>query len=180
MDPLTDHTINQPSKQTHSPTCIRFMQRPSSFVVEPTIYREHEIRVPLLPLLTADPQLLKTAPAATPMYPRLIAHDGQRPYTVSSAMVYSTLAAISTATLALVAVLGGAAAAFDDDRVRRERDYETRASLTNLLLCEKVVIFLELIPATSGYSLRSPKYYYCVPNPTSARAKYYEFGPSFD
>ena len=126
MDPLTDHTINQPSKQTHSPTCIRFMQRPSSFVVEPTIYREHEIRVPLLPLLTADPQLLKTAPAATPMYPRLIAHDGQRPYTVSSAMVYSTLAAISTTTLALVAVLEAVLLRLLlVRRPRRERDYET-------------------------------------------------------
>lgn len=29
--------------------------------------------------LTAEPQLLRTAPAATPIYPRLIAHDGQRP-----------------------------------------------------------------------------------------------------
>ena len=28
--------------------------------------------------LTADPQLLKTAPDATPKYPKLNAHDGQR------------------------------------------------------------------------------------------------------
>ena len=28
--------------------------------------------------LTADPQLLKQAPAATPIYPKLSAHDGHR------------------------------------------------------------------------------------------------------
>ena len=33
--------------------------------------------------LTADPQLLNTAPAATPKYPKLNAHDGHSPYSVS-------------------------------------------------------------------------------------------------
>lgn len=41
--------------------------------------KTHRVAAKSTLLLTADPQLLRTAPAATPMYPRLIAHDGQRP-----------------------------------------------------------------------------------------------------
>ena len=55
--------------------------------------------------LTADPQLLSTAPAATPIYPRLSAHDGHRPYSVSYAFIFQLLLSPMSALYSLASVV---------------------------------------------------------------------------